>query len=109
MKTEVLQRIKEAEDEYRRSIDEAMKRRGERIAAAEMEAEQIVAKARSDTEEYRRERLAEAREEARRQYEQIVQEGEMEAAGIRERGRTNMDRAVQKLVESFMEHLDVKA
>ena len=61
MKTEVLKNIKATEDEYQSIINTVMAERKRILADAELEADNLVMKASTSAEEYRKMRLAEAR------------------------------------------------
>jgi V/A-type H+/Na+-transporting ATPase subunit G/H len=108
MKTEVLNDIKKAEQEYRTMIQDAEAERRKSIANAELEADNLIGKAVSTAEEYRKKRLADARAQAAEAHARIIKEGELRAAALREQGSKNLDRAVDLLVTRFREQLHVK-
>ncbi len=108
MKTEVLKKIKEAEESYRIAISEAEKRKREMISDAELEAENLIKKAKHDAEEYRKQRLADARKMASAKYAEIVGTGERQCASIKNQGATHLDQATDLLVSRLMEQLHVK-
>ena len=101
MKTEVLKAIRRAEEEYQAEIAGAKAERERRIAAATLEADSLVMKARTGTEEYKRQRLEEARREAGRKREAIMRSGEQQAALLREQAGKKLDGAVRLLVKRF--------
>jgi V/A-type H+-transporting ATPase subunit G/H len=68
MKTEVLQQIKKSEDEYQSLVNTARDERKTRIAQAELEADNLIAKASSDAEAYKKTRLADARQQAAKSF-----------------------------------------
>jgi V/A-type H+-transporting ATPase subunit G/H len=101
MKTEVLQAIRKAEEEYQREIAEAKAEKERRLAAAVLEADSLVMKARTGTEEYKRKRLEDARREAARRREEIRRGGEHQATLLREQAGKKLDGAVRRLMERF--------
>jgi V/A-type H+-transporting ATPase subunit G/H len=109
MKTDVLKSIRETEEEYQAMIRDAQAARKKSLADAEQEAESLVLKAQSDAGEYRNQRLAEARAEARRRYDEIVREGEARAETLKQQGNKNLARAVDAVVARFKEQVHVKA
>jgi V/A-type H+-transporting ATPase subunit G/H len=105
MKSEILNEIKKAEDAYRALIAEAQAEKKRSLASAELEADNLVMKATHNAEEYKKKRLAEARDRAATQRAAIIGDGEQRAAAIAEKGRNNLDRAVNLLVSRFKEQL----
>jgi V/A-type H+-transporting ATPase subunit G/H len=101
MKTEVLHAIKKAEEEYEKEIALAKAEKERRIAAATLEADALVMKARTGTEEFKKQRLEEARKEAARRREAITRGGENQATLLREQSGKNLDAAVRLLVQRF--------
>ncbi len=109
MKSEILNEIKKAEDAYKASIAEAQAEKKRRLAGAELEADNLVMKATHDAEEYRKKRLAEARDRAATRRDAIVAEGRQRSAAISGKGKSNIDRAVDLLVGRFKEQLHARA
>jgi V/A-type H+-transporting ATPase subunit G/H len=109
MKIEVLESIKKTEDEYKAAISQAEAVRRKNIQNAELEADNLIAKATMNAEEYRKQKLAEAHAEADRRHAEIIRTGETRAAELRERGRRNMDGAVALLVSRLKGALDASA
>lgn len=107
MKTEVLQKIKQTESEYERMVSEALAESRRAIAHAELEADNLVMKAAHDAEEFKKARLAEVREDAARKREEILREGRIRAADMRQRGQRNLEKAASLLVSRFRERLHV--
>jgi V/A-type H+/Na+-transporting ATPase subunit G/H len=107
MKVEVLKRIKDTEQGYTAMINGAKAAKEKRIAAARLEADSRVIRAEAEIEEYKKKRLAEAREEIGRKREAIQRKGEEHAAALRNRGTSNLDRSVAFLVKRFREQLHV--
>jgi V/A-type H+-transporting ATPase subunit G/H len=105
MKTEVLRSIKKAEEDYRTMIREVKAERERRVTEAGLRSDQLVMKAKVDLEERRKNRLAEAREEAKRRSAAAVGEGEKQAAEMRQKGRQNLEKAVKFLSSRFEEEL----
>ena len=101
MKTEVLEAIRKAEKEYEAEIAQAKAERERRIAAATLEADGLIMKARSGTEEYKKQRLEEARREAGRRRDAIMRAGEQQAALLREQAGKKLDAAVRLLMKRF--------
>ncbi len=107
MKTEVLKNIKATESDYQKMISEAMAERKRSSANAELEADNLILKATHDAEEYKKARLAEARTNAAKKHDEILQEGKRQAAELRERGTRNLGKAADFLVSRFKERLHV--
>ena len=101
MKTEVLKAIRKAEEEYQAEIAKAKADRERRIAAASLEADGLVMKASTGTEEYKKQRLEEARREAARRREAVLRAGEQQAALLREQAGKKLDGAVRLLMKRF--------
>jgi V/A-type H+/Na+-transporting ATPase subunit G/H len=105
MKTEVLKEIKATEDEYQSLITTVMAERKRSLSDAELEADNLVLKASSSAEEYKKMRLAEARTKAEGKHAEIVREGERKSADLKEKGSKNLNSAVELLVSRFKESL----
>jgi vacuolar-type H+-ATPase subunit H len=109
MKIEVLKRIKDTEKGYAAMISEAKAAKEKRVASARLEADNLVIRAEAEIEEYKRKRLAEARDEISRKRAVIQRKGEEHGTAVKNRGRSNLDRAVTLLVKRFREQLHVPA
>ena len=109
MKTEVLKDIKKAEDEYQSTISKAQEEKKHRHSQSELEADNLVTKAQSNAEQYKKLKLEEARHQAALKHAEIIKSGNQRAAAIREKGSKNLPKAVQLLVSRFKEQLHVKA
>jgi V/A-type H+-transporting ATPase subunit G/H len=105
MKSEILKEIKKAEEEYNAAIAESQAEKRRMLSNAELEADNLVMKATHNSEEYRKQRLTEARGQAAARHSALVKEGEQRAASIAEKGKKNIDRAVELLVSRFKERL----
>ncbi len=90
--------IAEAEAERRRSIQ-----------SAELEADNLILKAGSDAEEYKKKRLADARRQTATTHAEIIRAGDQRAAELKEKGSKNLNKAVELLVSRFKEQLHVNA
>jgi vacuolar-type H+-ATPase subunit H len=108
MKTEVLQAIKKAEEEYQAEMAGAKAERERHISAATLEADTLVMKAGTGSEEYKKKRLEEVRREAARKREEILREGEGKAALLRQQSGKNLDGAVRLLLSRFEAEVYVK-
>jgi V/A-type H+-transporting ATPase subunit G/H len=109
MKTEVLQDIKKAEEEYQSMIRKAQEEKKHKHSQAELESDNLVAKAQSNAEQYKKLKLEEARHQAAQKHAEIVKSGSQRAAALKQRGEKNLSKAVQLLVLRFKEQLHVKA
>jgi V/A-type H+-transporting ATPase subunit G/H len=109
MKTEVLKDIKTAEEEYSKTVRNAAADKKKSLANAELEAANLLVKATSSAEEYRKKRMADARTHAAESHARIIKEGEQSITMLREHGQKNLDRAVELLVTRFKEQVHVKA
>ena len=109
MKTEVLRDIKKAEEEYQSTIGKAQEEKKQRHSQAELEADNLVSKAQSNAEQYKKLKLEEARDQAALKHAEIIKSGNQRAAALRMKGEQNLSKAVQLLVLRFKEQLHVKA
>jgi len=109
MKTEVLRDIKKTEEEYQSMISAAQEEKKQRHSQAELEADNLITKAQSNAEQYKKLKLDEARHQAARKHAEIMNAGNQRAAALKERGRSNLSKAVQLLVSRFREQLHVNA
>jgi V/A-type H+-transporting ATPase subunit G/H len=107
MKTEVLKSIKEAEEAYKETVAAAVEKKRRSISDAELEADNLIAKANLDAEEYRKTRLVQARQEADVQYKAIAQEGHRRAAEMKNEAGSKKEKAVELLVGRFKEQINV--
>ena len=101
MKTEVLMAIRKAEEEYQKEMTEAKAEKERRLAAAALEADTLVLRAKDSSEEYRKKRLEDARKDAARKREEILRSGEHQASLLRDQSSKNLDGAVQLLLKRF--------
>lgn len=109
MKTDVLKSIRETEEEYQTMIRDAQAERKKNLSDAELEAENLIIKAQKSADDYRNQRLAEARAQAQNRYTEIVKEGEARAEVLKASGSKNLPEAVDLIVARFKEQLHVKA
>jgi V/A-type H+-transporting ATPase subunit G/H len=109
MKTEVLRDIKKAEEEYQSTIGKAQEEKKQRHSQAELEGDNLVSKAQSNAEQYKKLKLEEARHQAALKHAEIIKSGNQRAAALRMKGEQNLSKAVQLLVLRFKVLLVVKA
>jgi len=109
MKTEVLRDIKKTEEEYQKTITAAQEEKKHRHSQAELEADNLVTKAHSNAEQYKKLKLEEARQQAALKHAGIIKSGNQRAAAIREKGAPHLSKAVQLLLSRFKEQLHVNA
>jgi V/A-type H+/Na+-transporting ATPase subunit G/H len=109
MKTEVLRDIKKAEEEYQTMISKAQEEKKQKHSQAELESDNLVTKAQSNAEQYKKLKLEEARHQAALKHAEIIKGGNQRAATLRVKGEQNLTKAVQLLVLRFKEQLHVKA
>lgn len=109
MKTEVLKSIKKTEEEYRQQVEKAKLERDQIIANARLEADNQVAKATTVAEEYKKKRLADARNDAAKEHTRILGEGKQQASALKEKGGKRLKEAVSLFVERFKEQVHVTA
>ena len=105
MKTEVLRDIKKTEEDYQKTISAAQDEKKHRHSQAELEADNVITKAQSNAEQYKKLKLEEARQQAALKHAEIIKSGNQRAAAIREKGSKNLSKAVQLLVVRFKEQL----
>jgi vacuolar-type H+-ATPase subunit H len=108
MKTEVLRAIKKAEEEYQAEMAGAKAEKERSLSTATLEADNLVMKARTGSEEYKKKQLEDARREAARKREEILREGERKAGLLREQSGKNLDGAVRLLLSRFEAEVYVK-
>jgi len=109
MKTEVLKDIKKAEEEYQSMISAAQDEKKHNKSHAELESDNLVTKAQSNAEQYKKLKLEEARHQAALKHAEITKSGNQRAAALKEKGEKNLSKAVQLLVLRFKEQLHVSA
>jgi len=109
MKTEVLNDIKKTEAEYQSMISAAQEEKKKRHTQAELEAGNLITKAQSNAEQYKTLKLDQARHQAAQEHAGIVNAGKQRAAALKERGKSNLSKAVQLLVSRFREQLHVNS
>jgi len=109
MKIEVLKDIKKAEEEYKTMISEAEAGRVKALADAQLEGDNLIQKAHVEAEEYKKKRIADAKSTAAFRYDAIVKKGRDQAAVLEQKGRQNIDKAVELLVSRFKEQLHVQS
>ena len=105
MKTEVLRDIKKTEEDYQKTISAAQEEKKHRHSQAELESDNLITKAQSNAEQYKKLKLEEARQQAALKHAEIIKNGNQRAAAIREKGSKNLSKAVQLLVVRFKEQL----
>ncbi|HUW85906.1 MAG TPA: ATPase [Methanoregula sp.] len=109
MKTEVLRDIKKTEEEYQKTISAAQEEKKHRHSQAELESDNLIAKAQSNAEQYKKLKLEEARQQAAIKHAEIIKSGNERAAVIMAKGAPHLSKAVQLLVVRFKEQLHVNA
>ncbi|MEN6442253.1 MAG: ATPase [Methanoregula sp.] len=109
MKTEVLRDIKKAEEEYQSVISAAQDEKKRKHSHAELEADNLITKAQSNAEQYKKLKLEEARQQAALKHAEIMNAGNQRAAALKVKGSGNLSKAVQLLVSRFKEQLHVQA
>ena len=109
MKTEVLDDIKKTEAEYQSMVSAAQEEKKKRRSQAELEADNLITKAQSNAEQYKKLKLEEARHQAAQKHADIIKEGNRRSAALNEKGKKNLSKAVQLLVSRFKEQLHVGA
>jgi V/A-type H+-transporting ATPase subunit G/H len=109
MKTEVLKDIKNAEEEYLSMISKAQDEKKHNRSQAELESDNLVTKAQSNAEQYKKLKLEDARHQAALKHAEIIKGGNQRAAALKEKGQKNLSKAVQLLVMRFKEQLNASA
>ena len=109
MKIEVLKDIKSAEEDYKKMISQAQEQRKSLVASADLEADNLIQKAQEDAEEFKKQRITDSRSQAMSRHDMIISDGKAEAVALESRGRQNLAKAVDLLVNRFKEQLDVSA
>lgn len=109
MKTEVLKSIKETEAQSKKTVLEAEASAEATLSAAKLDADALIVKATQIAEDYKKQRLLDARNNALAKHEAIVSQGKAEAANLVDAGSTKLPQAVSLFVERFKEKLHVSA
>ncbi|MFH0967064.1 MAG: ATPase [Methanobacteriota archaeon] len=109
MKIEVLKDIKNAEEDYKKMISQAQEQRKSLVASADLEADNMIHTAHEDAEEFKKQRIADSRSQATIRHDKIISGGKAEAVALESRGRQNLAKAVDLLVNRFKEQLNVSA
>ena len=109
MKTEVLDDIKKTEAEYQSLISAAQEEKKKKRSQAELEADNLMVKAQSNAEQYKKLKLEEARQQAASKHAEILKGGSQRAEALKTKGEKNLNEAVQLLVARFKEQLHVGA
>ncbi|HJK02466.1 MAG TPA: ATPase [Methanocorpusculum sp.] len=109
MKTEVLKSIKETEAQCKSTITAAKNEREQILANARLEADNLIAKAIIIAEDYKKQRLSDARNVATAKHAAIVEQGKVKADTIIAEGSKKLPQAIELLVERFKERLHVSA
>ncbi len=109
MKIEVLKDIKNAEEDYKKMISQAQEQRRTFITSADLEADNLIQKAQEDAEEFKKQQIADARNQSVMKRDRIVSEGKANAMALESRGRQNLAKAVDLLVTRFKEQLNVSS
>ncbi|MEI8331365.1 MAG: ATPase, partial [Methanomicrobiales archaeon] len=74
---------------------------------AKLESDNLVAKAQSNAEQYKKLKLEEARHQAALKHAEIIKNGNQRAAALKVKGEQNLSKAVQLLILRFKEQLHV--
>lgn len=103
MKTEVLKSIKETEAQCKSTITAAETEREQTLANARLEADNLIAKATSVAEDYKKQRLSDARNAAATKHTAIVKQGKADADATIVAGSKKLPQAASLFVERFKE------
>ncbi len=109
MKTEVLKSIKETEAQCKSTITAAQAEREQTLANARLEADNLIAKATNVAEDYKKQRLSDARNVAAAKHAAIVKQGKADAEATIAAGSKKLPQAASLFVERFKEKLHVSA
>ncbi len=109
MKTEVLKSIKETEAKSKSTIQAAERSAEQTLASAKLEADNLIAKATTIAEDYKKQRLLDARNVALAKHTAIVNQGKAEADNLIAAGNKKLPQATSLFVERFKEKLHVSA
>ena len=97
------------EEEYQSMISAAHDEKKRRRSQAEIEADNLITKAQSNAEQYKKHKLEEARQQAALKHAEIIKSGNERAVAIMAKGAPHLPKAVQLLVARFKEQLHVEA
>ena len=90
-------------------ISQAQEQRRTFITSADLEADNLIQKAQEDAEEFKKQQIADARNQSVMKRDRIVSEGKANAMALESRGRQNLAKAVDLLVTRFKEQLNVSS
>lgn len=109
MKTEILKSIKEAEAKSKSSIEAAELAAEQTLASAKLEADSLIAKAQAIAEDYKKQKLSDARNVAMTKHNAIIAQGKKDADMLVSSSSKKLEQAVSLFVERFKEKLHVSA
>ena len=109
MKTEVLKSIKETEAKSKSTIEAAQLAAEKTISAAKQDADALIAKATAVAEDYKKQRLLDARNKALTEHDAVVAQGKKDAEQLIKAGDKKLPQATSLFVERFKEKLHVSA
>ena len=109
MKTEVLKSIKEAEARSKSIIEAAQLAAEKTISASKQDADALIAKATAVAEDYKKQRLFDARNKALAEHDAIVAQGKKDAKQLIKTSDKKLPQATSLFVERFKERLHVSA
>ncbi|MDO5843754.1 MAG: ATPase [Methanocorpusculum sp.] len=109
MKTEVLKSIKETEAQSKSVVQAAEASAEKTISDANHEAESLIAKATQIAEDYKKQKLLDARNVSLTKHDAIVNQGKADADKLISSGEKKLQQATSLFVERFKEKLHVSA
>jgi len=109
MKTEVLKSIKETEAKSKSTIQAAEADAEKILSSAKQEADNLIAKATAVAEDYKKQRLLDARNKALAEHDAVVAKGKIDAQAMIKAGDKKLSQATSLFVERFKEKLHVSS
>jgi V/A-type H+-transporting ATPase subunit G/H len=101
VKAEILSQIKKAEEDARKTVEDALREKELKIQEAKEQARLILKTAEQESAEYAEKTLASAKESIKTEREKIIAQGLEEAEKLKQEAQKNLDKAVDFLINEF--------
>jgi len=99
---DILSKIKAAEAEAKAAVQRALEEKEKKIAAATIEAANLVKSAETDAQDYYDKSVAKAEADVKVKKQSIIQSGAKNVSSMSSSASTKLDKAVEYLMKEFM-------
>ena len=99
---DILSKIKAAEAETKAAVQQALEEKEKKIAAATMEALNLVKSAEADANDYHGKSVAKAEADVKSKKQSIIQNGSKNVDSMGSSASAKLDKAVEYLMKEFM-------